>query len=132
MRPLPTVLAALLGALLVAGPRPAAAAQPSLNAYFQSTLKDPAYQKKTFERVARRWKAPPAAGFPKPRSKTVVQAVLTKEGKLASTTVSTSSGSKRWDEAALAAVMTAAPFDPLPAGYGYPTLEVHFHVSLEP
>ena len=32
--------------------------QTSLNIYFQSTLKDQAYQQKTFKRVAAAWKAP--------------------------------------------------------------------------
>ncbi len=40
-----------------------------------------------------------------------------------------SSGKKGWDAAALKAVRAAAPFDPLPAGYKYPSLEVHFHVA---
>jgi TonB family protein len=109
-----------------------AAGRPSLNAYFQSTLKDEPYQKKTFERVAKAWKTPPAKAVPKVGAKTVVQAVIAKDGKLVSTTVSMSSGSKAWDEASLAAVQKAAPFDPLPAGYRYPSLEVHFHVSVAP
>jgi TonB family protein len=107
-----------------------AAGRPSLNAYFQSTLKDTAYQKKTFDRVASHWKTPsqvPAVG-----KKTVVQARVARDGKLISTEVSMSSGVKAWDAAADAAVQAAAPFDPLPAGYQYPTLEVHFHVSVVP
>jgi periplasmic protein TonB len=104
--------------------------KPSLNAYFQSTLSDEAYQKKTFARVAAAWKTPPAKSFPKVGAKAVVQAVIAKDGKLASTTVSMSSGSQVWDAAALAAVQKAAPFDPLPASYKYPSLEVHFHVSV--
>jgi len=110
----------------------AAAGRPSLNAYFQSTLADEAYQKKTFERVAKTWKTPPAKATPKLGAKTVVQAVIAKDGKLASSTISMSSGSKSWDAAALAAVKSAAPFDPLPASYKYPSLEVHFHVSVVP
>ena len=106
--------------------------KPSLNAYFQSTLADEGYQKKTFSRVASAWKTPPASAFPKIGSKTVVQTVIAKDGKLASTTVSMSSGSEVWDAAALAAVKKAAPFDPLPASYKYPSLEVHFHVSVIP
>jgi len=109
-----------------------AAATPSLNVYFQSTLKDAAYQKKTFDRVAKTWKAPGKSGQPKVGAKTVVQAVIAKDGKLVSTTVSTSSGSKAWDDAAKKAVESAAPFDPLPSGFSYPTLEAHFHVALNP
>lgn len=106
-----------------------AAGRPSLNAYFQSTLKDAAYQKKTFDKVSKAWKAPAAADLPAIGKKTVVQSVIAKDGKLASATVSMSSGKKGWDDAALKAVKAAAPFDPLPAGYNYPSLEVHFHVA---
>lgn len=106
-----------------------AAGRPSLNVYFQSTLKDPAYQKKTFEKVSKAWRAPAAAEVQAIGKKTVVQAVIAKDGKLVSAVVSMSSGRKGWDDAALKAVKTAAPFDPLPASYGYPTIEVHFHVA---
>ncbi|KAA0255212.1 TonB C-terminal domain-containing protein [Acidobacteria bacterium ACD] len=126
------LLAALLPFALVLALPLAGAPRPSLNAYFQSTLKDAAYQQKVFGKVAAAWVAPPATSFPKPKSKTVVQAVITKAGKLGSAEVTKTSGSKAWDEAALSAVRKGAPFDPLPPGYGYPTLEVHFHVSLEP
>lgn len=126
--------ALVMAVAMIGGPASAAspAGKPSLNAYFQSTLTDDAYQKKTFSRVASAWKTPPAKSFPKIGSKTVVQAVIAKDGKLASTTVSMSSGSKAWDDAALAAVKKAAPFDSLPASYKYPSLEVHFHVSVAP
>jgi protein TonB len=129
------VVAAL--SLLISVTRPTGSAaspagKPSLNAYFQSTLADEAYQKKTFQRVASAWKTPPVKSFPKVGAKTVVQAVISRDGKLASTTVSMSSGSKTWDDAALAAVKKAAPFDLLPASYKYPSVEVHFHVSVAP
>lgn len=106
------------------------AGRPSLNAFFQSTLKDAPYQKKTFDRVAAKWKTP--AKVPAVGKKTVVQARIAKDGKLISTEVSMSSGVKEWDTAAEAAVKVAAPFDPLPASYGYSSLEVHFHVSVVP
>ena len=106
-----------------------AAGRPSLNAYFQSTLTDTAYQKKTFDRVAKAWKAPAAADLPATGKKTVVQAAIARDGKLSSAAVSMSSGKKGWDDAALKAVKAASPFDPLPAGYKYPVLEVHFHVA---
>jgi protein TonB len=120
-----------LAILLVAftGGSALAAGRPSLNAYFQSTLTDTAYQKKTFDRVAKAWKAPAVAGLPAIGKKTVVQAAIAKDGKLSSAAVSMSSGKKGWDAAALKAVKAAAPFDPLPAGYNYHSLEVHFHVA---
>jgi protein TonB len=121
--------AAALLALAAAAPL-FAAGRPSLQAFFQSTLKDTAYQKKTFDRVASRWKAP--AQVPAVGKKTVVQARIARDGRLISAEVSMSSGVKAWDAAALAAVKSAAPFDPLPAGYGYPALEVHFHVAVVP
>jgi protein TonB len=110
----------------LAGPK------PSLNAYFQSNLEDTSYQKKTFDRVAAAWKAPGAKDYPKPKSKAVVQAVISRDGKLVSAVVSMSSGSKKWDESVLSAVKRAAPFDPLPARFGFPSVEVHFHLSLQP
>ncbi len=126
MKRLAAVLAlALAGAALAEG-------RPSLECYFQTTLKDPAYQKKTYEKVASKWKSPPPAEVPPVGKKTVVQAVITKDGALATTEISTSSGKKGWDAAALKAVKSAAPFDPLPAGYAYPTVQVHFHVSVVP
>ena len=107
---------------------PALSQRPSLNVYFQSTLKDEAYQKKVFAKVSAAWKAPKE--LPEIGRKAVVQAVLGKDGKVMSAHVSMSSGSKGWDASALSAVRTASPYDPLPAGYRPPTLEVHFHVSL--
>ena len=107
-----------------------AAGKPSLNVYFQKTLTDAAYQKSVFEKVSKTWKMP--ASLPAVGKKAVVQAVITKEGKLASAVVSMASGSKAWDQAALAAVRGAAPFAPLPDGYAYPSVEIHFHFALAP
>ncbi len=118
------------GFLLLAVASALGAGRPSLNAYFQSTLKDAAYQKKTFDKVSRAWKAPAAAELPAVGKKTVIQAVIAKDGKLSSAVVSLSSGKKGWDDAALKAVQRAVPFDPLPTGYNFPSLEVHFHVAL--
>ena len=109
-----------------------AAGRPSLECYFQTTLHDAAYQKKTYEKVAAKWKTPAAADVPAVGKKTVVQAVIAKDGTLATTEVSMSSGRKGWDAAALRAVQAAAPFDPLPAGFNYPSVQVHFHVSVVP
>lgn len=122
------LLAGLLLALAPLASLPLLAAQPSLNVYFQSTLKDDAYQKKVFAKVSGAWKAP--KDLPEIGRKAVVQAVLDRDGKVTSAHVSMSSGSKGWDAAALSAVRSASPYDPLPAGYRQPTLEVHFHVSL--
>ncbi len=127
MRRIP--LAAALLAIAAATPLQAAG-KPSLNVYFQKTLTDAAYQKKVFEKVAKAWKMP--APLPAVGKKTVVQAVITKEGKLASAMVSMESGSGAWDDAALAAIRAAAPFDPLPQGYAYRSVEVHFHFALAP
>jgi protein TonB len=107
-----------------------AAGKPSLNVYFQKTLTDTACQKKIFQKVAKGWKAP--ASVPAVGKKTVVQAVITKDGKLASTMVSMESGVKAWDDAALAAVRGSAPFGPLPKDSGYPSVQVHFHFALVP
>ena len=72
------------------------------------------------------------AEVPPVGKKTVVQAAILKDGSLATTEVSMSSGKKGWDAAALKAVKAAAPFDPLPAGFAYPSVQVHFHVSVVP
>ncbi len=109
-----------------------AVGRPSLNAYFQSNLTDTAYQKKTFDRVAKAWKTPAASQIPEVGKKTVVQAVIAKDGKLISAVVSLSSGKKGWDTAVLKAVTSAWPFDPLPAGFQPRSVEVHFHVSVVP
>ncbi len=109
-----------------------AAGRASLNVYFQSNLKNRGYQNRTFEKVVRAWKAPATLDVPEVGKKTVVQSVIAKDGKLVSATVSMSSGKKGWDAAALAAVKSAAPFDPLPEDFTAPTIEVHFHVSVVP
>ncbi|MFI5180203.1 MAG: TonB family protein [Thermoanaerobaculia bacterium] len=124
-------VAAVLAVFAAAAAAPLhAAGKPSLNVYFQKTLTDTAYQKKVFDKVARLWRTP--ASLPAVGKKTVVQAVITKDGKLASAMVTMESGSKAWDDAALAAVRGAAPFEPLPKGYAFPSVEVHFHVALTP
>jgi len=126
------VLAALaLTASIVSLPADAAA-KPSLQAHFQSTLQDASYQKKVFDRVVKAWKRPAAAAFPKVGAKAVVQAVLSRDGRIVSTLVSTSSGSKEWDAAARKGVEEAAPYDPFPEAFLQKTLEVHFHFSVVP
>lgn len=133
MKPALTVLAAVtvLAALGTAGSA-FAAGRPELKVYFQSNLTDSAYQKKTFDRVAKGWKAPGASQIPEVGKKTVVQAVIGRDGALTSAVISMKSGKKGWDDASLRAVKTASPFDPLPAGFKQPSVEVHFHVSVVP
>ena len=116
--------------LLLLAALPALAAQPSLNVYFQSTLKDAGYQKKVFQKVAATWQAP--ATFPKVGRKCVVQAVLSRDGRVQNAFVSMESGVKAWDKASLAAVEKASPFPPLPSTYEHKTLEAHFHVAVVP
>jgi periplasmic protein TonB len=107
----------------------AAGGQPQLQSFFQSNLSSASYQKKVYERVARNWRQPGPRQSPALGKKTIVQALMGRDGKLVSVAVTTESGSKAWDAAALSAVKKAAPFEPLPASYTSPTLEVHFHVA---
>ena len=107
-----------------------AAGRPSLNVYFQSTLKDAGYQKQVFQRVAGLWKAP--STFPAVGKKCVVQAVISRDGRVQNAFVSMESGVKAWDKASVAAVEKASPFPPLPASYQHKTLEAHFHVAVVP
>lgn len=120
----------LLGLAVMSGAPASGAArvQPSLTIYFQSTLKDEAHQQKTFQKLAAAWK-PPDAPFPKAGTKTVVRAVIAKNGRLVSTDLSTESGSKAWDAAVEKAVRAAAPYDPLPRSFPYPSYEAHVHMS---
>jgi len=115
----------VLGVIAHAAPR----VQSSLTIYFQSTLKDQAHQQKTFKKVGAAWKPPASARSPKVGTKTVVRAVIAKGGRLVSTDVSMSSGVKEWDDAVDKAVRAAAPYDPLPASFPYPSYEAHFHMS---
>jgi protein TonB len=107
----------------------AAGGRTEMHSYFQSTMQNKAYQDKTFARVAKNWRQPPAKQLPAPGKKTVVQTVIAKDGKLVSATVSLESGSSAWDAAVLAAIKKSAPFEPLPPDYTYSTVEVHFHVA---
>lgn len=107
-----------------------AAGRPSLNVYFQSTLKDAGYQKQVFQKVAGVWKAP--STFPAVGKKCVVQAVISRDGRVQNAFVSMESGVKAWDKASVAAVEKASPFPPLPASYQHKTLEAHFHIAVVP
>ncbi|MCE9666477.1 TonB C-terminal domain-containing protein [Myxococcus stipitatus] len=124
----PSILLAVF-ALLLAPVAMAASAGPQLQAFFQPELTDAAYQQKAYAKVAGKWVQPGKKGVPAVGRKTVVQAVIGRDGKLVSVLVTTESGSKAWDDAALAAVKKAAPFAPLPKSFNPPTLDAHFHVA---
>ncbi|NPC53062.1 TonB family protein [Corallococcus sp. AB032C] len=116
-------------ALALASGALAASGSPRLQTYFQGSVDGPTYQQQAFQRVAKAWKQPGPKGTPALGKKTIVQAVLDKDGKLVSTAILTESGAKAWDAAALAAVKKAAPFPPMPKGTTTPTVEAHFHFA---
>lgn len=130
MKRIAAALLFLLGLPLLTALTAFGAGQPSLNVYFQSTLKDTGYQKQVFQKVAGLWKAP--STFPAVGKKCVVQAVISRDGRVQNAFVSMESGVKAWDKASLAAVEKASPFPPLPASYQHKTLEAHFHVAVVP
>ena len=113
----------------VAPPGPGGHCAPSLQAYFAKDFTDQAYQHKAYQKVAGAWKRP--ASDPKPGAKAVVIATIARDGKAEAPppTLHMKSGSATWDAAAMAAVKAAAPFDPLPASYAQPSVEVHFHFA---
>jgi periplasmic protein TonB len=120
----------LLGMLVTVPPSAlAAGGRTEMQSYFQSTMQNKAYQDRAFARVAKNWRQPPAKQLPVPGKKTVVQTVIGKDGKLVSAKITLESGSPAWDAAVLGAIKKSAPFEPLPPDYGYPTVEVHFHVA---
>ena len=94
------------------------------NAYFTPAFTDAAYQKETAAKVLKAWKPPAAAPTGK---KTVLIALIAKDGTLSGLRDHLLSGSKPWDDAAIAAVKGAAPFAPLPKSWAFATMEVHFH-----
>ncbi len=118
------VLGGAVAALLLAI-HPAIAGTPRLQIYFASDFTDVAYQQRVYRKVAAAWKWPPQA--PKPGDKAVVIATIRKDGAAPGPMLHMKSGSDAWDAAALAAVRSAAPFDPLPKSYPHPSVEVHFH-----
>jgi protein TonB len=129
---LPVLCAAALSMALAAGapvapPGAGGHCAPSLQAYFAKDFTDQAYQHKAYQRVASAWKRP--AGDPKPGSKAVVIATIARDGKAGPPTLHMKSGSEAWDAAAMASVKAAAPFEPLPASYPQPSVEVHFHFA---
>jgi protein TonB len=116
----------VLAAVLTAGAAPLAAGTivPRFTAYFTPAFTDTAYQKIAADKVLKAWKAPAGAPVGK---KTVLIALIAKDGSLSGLRDHMTTGFKPWDDAAIAAVKTAAPFPPLPKSWGYPTMEVHFH-----
>jgi protein TonB len=116
-------MSALLLALALAAPH------PTLKVYFQAQLDDAKYQQAAFDKVARAFTPP--ASKPALGKKVVVQVLIARDGKVVSATLGLTSGSKAWDDAALAAVKRAAPFAALPASFPAPSVEVHFHLAWE-
>jgi len=97
------------------------------NAYFTPAFTDAAYQKEAAAKILKAWK--PAAGAPAGK-KTVLIALIAKDGTLAGLRDHVMTGFKPWDDAAIAAVKKAAPFAPLPKSWSFPTMEVHFHFEV--
>lgn len=122
-----TLLLVLLACTVPAAvPSPAfAAAAPRLQVFFASDFKDQAYQKKAYSKVASRWAMP--SELPPEGNKAVVVVVILRDGRGADLRLHYESGSQRWDEAAVAAVKSAIPFEPLPVDYGEDSVAVHFH-----
>lgn len=105
-----------------------AAIKPSFNAYFPTDFHDAAYQQGAVSKVSKKWMVP-GGRLPARGAKTVVQSTIARDGSLAAVVVTMKSGSKEWDDAALAAVTKGAPFGTLPAAYPQATMEVHWHFS---
>lgn len=117
----------LIVSLMIPGGFPATAAGkvvPRFNAYFTPAFTDAAYQKEAAAKILKAWK--PAAGAPVGK-KTVLIALIGKDGRLAGLRDHMTTGFKPWDDAAVAAVKNAAPFPPLPGSWTFPMMEVHFH-----
>lgn len=122
-----TAASSLILSLTILGGLPANAAGrvvPRFQAYFTPAFTDAAYQKEAAAKILKAWK--PAAGAPVGK-KTVLIALIAKDGKLAGLRDHMTTGFKPWDDAAVAAVKNSAPFPPLPASWAFPTMEVHFH-----
>ena len=126
---LPWAAAGEGGAAATPKPAPKAAAiKPSFNAYFPADFKDAAYQQAAVAKVSKNWMVP-GSHLPAKGSKTVVQATIVRDGSLGASIVTMTSGSKQWDDAALAAVTKGAPFGPIPGSYPQATIEVHWHFT---
>ena len=109
--------------------KPTAAApkgSPRLNVYFMKGFEDATWQQSAFDRVAKGWAAaaPPALG-----KKAVVISTIGRDGRILEAKIGTESGSKAWDDAAVAAVRKASPFPALPKTWVESSLEVHWHFA---
>jgi len=122
----PAILGLVASALMSGLPM---AATPRLQVFFAADFKDADYQHAVYMKVASSWKRPSAT--PRPGGKTVVIAVIQKDGRAPDPVLHLKSGSDAWDAAALDAVKKAAPFHPLPQGTTRPSVEVHFHFEYD-
>ncbi len=113
--------------LIVVQPLTAAAAAARMQVFFASDFTDREYQKESYSKVAALWTMPEK--MPPEGSKAVVIIVILRDGKGADVRLHFQSGSQDWDDAAVAAVLSATPFPPLPKGYGRDSVEVHFHFA---
>ena len=104
---------------------PAASCQPRLQTFFAADFTDAAYQQKAYNKVASTWKRPPT--LPAAGGKAVVIVSIARDGTTGPPLLHMKSGSDPWDTAAILAVKSASPFDPLPKSYPRDTVEVHFH-----
>ena len=80
------------------------------------------YMKKVERKITRKWH-PPLSDY---STKVVVNYVIHKNGELGNYYVSESSGNSRMDLSATQALKKAAPFDPLPVGFGEESVDVKF------
>lgn len=106
-----------------------AAAQGSLKMFFQKGFKDDAWQKTVYDRVRSNWK--PKAFAPVGK-KTVLIAVVSKDGKVTGLRDHQVAGVAGWDGPAIEAVRKSIPFPPLPDSWPHGALEVHFHFEVVP
>ena len=115
----------LMPALAGDGSEAPASCQPRLQTFFAADFTDAAYQQKAYNKVASTWKRPPT--LPAAGAKAVVIVNIARDGKTSPPLLHMKSGSEAWDAAAMLAVKTASPFDPLPKPYPRDTVEAHFH-----
>jgi protein TonB len=118
-------LAGSLAVVVLTWSLTALAAGARLQVFFPADFKDQEHQQKVYEKVAGAWRRP--AEHPKAGSKSVVIATILRDGRVPDARLHYQSGSKAWDEAALAALQRAQPLPPLPKSYSPISAEVHFH-----
>lgn len=121
----PALSGAVPAALAGDGNEAPASCQPRLQTFFAADFTDAAYQQKAYNKVASTWKRPPT--LPAAGAKAVVIVNIARDGKTSPPLLHMKSGSEAWDAAAMLAVKTASPFDPLPKPYPRDTVEAHFH-----